>query len=222
MQDRIAGWSKDQPNRVALRVLRIEPGKTATVRTLGESYKGCFVHWDGHQNVYCPGDEGCSQRLHKADNTVWKGYVAVEEWRQELNRWLPAVLEITEGLELDFRGVFDRGQVWELSRLPQRKGKKASAVRGVLLETRDEKDFPPPFDFRPHLVTVFHYNPVLLIHDNPMPPRILVEPSEGAPPVRPGQAPRPGGVLPLSAFTAKREENEAAKRNGNGRHPEKE
>lgn len=217
MSERLPGRSKDQPNRIALRILRIDHGKSTIVRTLGESYKGCFVHWNGSENEYCPGEADCKPRLHTPDNTVWKGYVATEEWRQELNRWVPILLEITEGLELDFRGRFDRGQVWELSRAPKTKKKKGTAVRGVLLETRDETTFPPPFDFRAHLVSVYHVNPVLLVHDNPMPPRTLVVPSEGAPPIRPNQAAKPEGVLPLSAFARLREQKEAPA-NGTGKH----
>lgn len=219
MESRFADGSKDPANRFALRILRIERGTSTVVRTLGESYRGCFVHWNGERNEYCPGESDCPPRLHKPDNTIWKGYVAVEQWRQDLNRWLPTLLEITEGLELDFRGRFDRGQVWELSRAPQQKKKKATAVRGVLLETRDESTFPPAFDFRPHLVSVYHVNPVLLLHDNPMPPRMLLEPSEGAPPVKPGQLREPVRLPVGKTFAQIREEQEARRLNGNGTPP---
>lgn len=162
-----------------LSVFRIEVSKSHIVRMLSNTYNGLFTHYTRGGSEYCPG-EHCGCHLRKLDR-LWKGYVAAEVYDQAVNKWAPIVLEITENLELDFRGRYDRGQVWELSRAPKVNGKN-QPVKGKLLEERDPNTFPPPFDVKPVLLHVFHVTEIALCWPNPMPSRIVVSHSEGAPP----------------------------------------
>lgn len=190
MGSRESGRSPDRlQTEDVLRILRVEPGDSHTIRTLSRHYGGCFTHYKGRSH-YCPGREEC--QYHKLD-VQWKGYALVERWEGEGILWRPFVLEITEGLELDLRGKWDRGQVWEISRLPQVKAGKATPVRGRRLEERDPDTFPPEFDFTAVLLHTYHVRQIRLDKENPLPPRILISSSTGAPPVdprRPAEKPR--------------------------------
>jgi hypothetical protein len=118
--------------------------------------------------------------LHKVA-PQWKGYLSVETWHAAKRLWLPTVLEVTEHCELDLRDHYQRGQVWEVSRAKE-VTKKKQPVRATLLEQCDEKTFPQPHDLLPVLRTIYHHLQISLEHENPMPGRVMVEPSTGAPP----------------------------------------
>jgi hypothetical protein len=168
---------------IVLRILRIAKETQWIVRMLPRQYGGLFVHYKG-RSIYCPGPDECQN--HKLDR-CWKGYCACESWDRVDSLWIPWVLEITESLELDFRGKFDAGQVWLLSREADRVRKKPSPVVGRLLEERDPATFPAPFDIRPVLMHFYHTNSVQLNQKNPLPERTILLPSKGLPPVFPSQ-----------------------------------
>lgn len=165
-----------------LRVFRVEEGTTSHVRTLSQSYSGLFTHFvRGQGSKYCRGDK-CDTITHKLDR-VWKGYAAVEVWNVSAENWMPAALEISEALELDFRGLWRRGQEWELFRdFPQGKKKKKQPVIGKLHKEHDPASMPPTFDFRPVLLHLYHVEIIQLGDDNPMPPRIIIADSVGEAP----------------------------------------
>lgn len=167
-----------------LRILRIAAKQRLTLRTISPHYGGLYTHWYKGRSHYCPGREEC--QLHRSD-VVWKGYAAVETWDQTQALWFPWVLEITEGLELDFRGRWDRGQVWEVWRIEDNRKRDTTPIRGKLLEERNPDDFPPAYDLRPQLMHVYHVRELRLDQLNPLPPRQLVKPNPGAPPIRPDQ-----------------------------------
>jgi len=162
-----------------LRVFRIDPGTTHHLRTLSLMYGGLFTHYVKGSSRYCAGDE-CRPEYHRCDR-IWKGYASVEVYGQKEKKWFPVVLEMTEGLEQDFRGVYTRGQVWEVWREPQ-PTRKATPVKGKLLEERDEKTFPEAFDYLPVLKHLYHCERIDIGAVNPLPPRVIVSPSDGAPP----------------------------------------
>lgn len=166
-----------QPNALGiLRVFRIEEGTTVHARTLSDGYLGLFTHYVKRRSVLCQGED-CEAAIHRAGK-IWKGYAAVELWNAPTNRWNPFVLEITESLELDLRGIWKRGQVWEFYReLPVKK--KSMPISGKLLEERDPTTVPPAFDFRPVLLHLYHVHQIHLGALNPMPPRVIVKASEG-------------------------------------------
>lgn len=159
-----------------LRVYRVEEGKTSHVRTLSEGYVGLFTHYVKRRSLLCRGDQ-CDQATHKLDR-VWKGYAAVERWEADIGKWLPCVLEISESLELDLRGRWRRGQIWEFFRDLPIQGKK-QPITGKLQEEHDPAKMPPAFDFKPVLMHLYHTQALPLGALNPMPPRIIVQASDG-------------------------------------------
>ncbi len=203
-----------------LDVFRVKSGVTCFVRTLSPDYGGLYTHYERGRSHYCPGDRcGCVRvRLPR----IWKGYASVEVYDGRAKLWAPAVLEITEGLELDLRGQYARGQVWELTR-DEQTDKKATPVRGRLLEVLKAEQVPAAFPFKPVLIRVYHAPEGLeTCHANPMPPRVMVSHSEGPPPKVPpapdGQE-RPADALPLRELVARLRDrgalgDTAAKNNG--------
>jgi hypothetical protein len=175
----VNGVAHDTNTVHAIQVFRIAEGQTVHLRTLSDSYGGCFTHYYHKRSQYCPG-ENCPSPVHKIDR-IWKGYAAVEIYVASRKKWMPWVLEISEHLELDFRDRYARGQVWEIFRdLPQ-DGKK-QPVTGKLQETRDPATFPAAFDVRPVLLHLYHVFSVDLNIKNPMPPRLIVRESDGEAP----------------------------------------
>jgi hypothetical protein len=170
---------QETPRVGVLRIFRVEEGTTVHARVLSEGYRGIFTHYARGRSVYCQGDK-CEATLHKLDR-VWKGYAAVELWNVATKKWNPVVLEISEALELDLRGFWKRGQVWEFYRdLPTKK--KSMPIMGKLLEERDPLAMPPEFDFKPVLLHLYHVQSIRLDCLNPMPPRVMVTESDGAGP----------------------------------------
>ena len=164
---------------VRLEVLRVRSGHSAIVRFLSERYVGFKTHWKKPRSQCCYGD-ACPPDRHKCDVT-WKGYCAGEEWKPALELWVPYVLEISENLELDFRGVFGRGQTWEIWKERTVKG-ESEPVQGKLLESLDPATLPKEFDFLPVVCALYHVNILPAFCANPQAPRVFLEPSKGAPP----------------------------------------
>lgn len=183
-------------NATALDLLRVAFGTSEVIRVLSESYRGCFVHYARGRSQYCTGDPDTCE-FHKIEK-IWKGYTSVEVWSQAEQAWLPKVLEISECLDQDFRGRCLRGTVWELTHLKKESKKKKSEpksgkVVGKLWDQLDPATLPMPYPMSAVLDNLFHFIGVRLDEDNPLPPRLLVEPSKAAPPRRPGERPVPTG-----------------------------
>jgi hypothetical protein len=160
-------------------VFRVTEGPEIYCRTLSTDYGGLFYHWLKGRSVYCPGHD-CPAHIHKNPKT-WKGYCPVEIWNSSSKMWRRSVLEISESLELDFRGVFGRGQVWRIERAKQTSKKKTPIV-GRLTEELPENLVPEPFDVIPVLLHLYHEYSLDLSARNPLPQRQLATESPGKPP----------------------------------------
>lgn len=161
----------------AVRVYRVESFDPVFVRMLSADYKGLFTHYYQKRSHYCCGD-GCRVANHAADRT-WKGYVPAEILVPgKRAMWMPICLEITENLELDLRGVFERGQLWELYKLDGGKGKK-SPVTGKLHADPPPATLRRPFDVLPCLRALYHRDVIDLRHPSPLPPRVFADEVEG-------------------------------------------
>ncbi len=165
-------------------IFRIRENTTAHVRALSDDYGGLITHWARGRSMYCIGD-GCQHRACKSDRT-WKGYTPVQVYSAERKKWAPAVLEITENLEPDLRGRWRRGQIWEMWMETDKKGKR-SPVQGKLIEDHDPDKMPPPFDVVNVLRRLYHIDVIRLTTKNPMPPRLVLEESDGPAPAILGQ-----------------------------------
>ena len=164
-----------------LRVRRCDVNELFIVRLLSESYGGLFTHFFRSRSHLCLGDD-CPPAIHKID-TNWKGYCAAEIFLEKERVWRPICLEISEHAELDMRGLFARGQLWQFAR-PAEPHKKNPPIHASLLEERDPAKFPPAFDYKPVLQTLYHCIHIDLDNKNPLPPRVfLYDSSDDAPEV---------------------------------------
>ena len=198
-----------------LSVHRVDPGKSVVVQSLHSGrVPGLFAHWARSRSVYCD-PEGCPSGIHK-EPKFWKGYLAVRLYNPRSGKWLPTVLEVSEHLELDLRGVLERGQLWEIARLPQT-GKKRQPVFGKLLERRAAGSCPPDFCVLPVLVHLYHVSTICLDAENPLPPRVMVEEQEEAPPAKYAPPSRPQ-ERPVKTFAQLREETASKLAMPNGRN----
>lgn len=165
-----------QLDRQRLQVHRVTEGVKTIALTISEEIRGLRTHRVGNNkkvSEYCAGDRDCPAVWHKLPS-MWKGYIVAGIWQQEGNLWKPAVLEITEGLEVDMRHIYQAGQQWELFR-PAPQGKKQFPVSGVLLS--EGHPVPPAKQFDPIAVlrTMYHAPRLVLDQDNDMPDRQIVE-----------------------------------------------
>lgn len=161
-----------------LRVLRIDPGQVMVVRSLDDELSGLASHYVRGRSLWCePGN--CPASLHK-EPRYWKGYSPVEVWYEKPGVWAPFVLEVTEALELDFRGKWRRGQLWELERLPVTKQSKPP-VTGTMIEERDPESFPPAFEIGPTVKRLYHAEVTFGIKSW-IPDRTIVSPTKDAGP----------------------------------------
>jgi hypothetical protein len=186
MSDRLSGQSPHVPP-VDLAVFRVEKNAKHQIRTLAGTgpgpdrrLLGYMTHWRHGATRVCVGVPDCEPALHRID-PIWYGYLAVERWEEQLHLWLPCVLQVTESLELDFRGRLERGQHWTLAMSAVKK--KGNPTRGQLDGRCDGDELPHPFDILPVLRALFHcpqLQPPSL--PNPAPGRIALTPSTGAPP----------------------------------------
>jgi hypothetical protein len=176
--DRLNGL-EERLHAYRLSVLRIKAGQKFILRMLSKEVKGFFIHYVGKRSEYCAGKD-CSCQ-HQRIKRQWKGYVAAEQYDQSGNLWLPTVLEVTEYLELDFRDIYQRGQVWEVSRMAE-KPRQTNPVTGKLLEVRNPDTFPQPHQIYDSLLHLYHVTTLDMSQKNPLPARTYVHPSIGAAP----------------------------------------
>lgn len=170
--------SPHTPN-LPLRIIRIEKGAEIFVRILSNEMCGLFTHYLTNGSVYCPGDR--CECANRAKRRIWKGYLLVEAYDQAINLWAPGVLEVTEYLEQDLRGQWDRGQVWRIWR-ETTKPKGGNPLRGQFEQELDANLIPKPFCFKAVLQHLYHTTAIATHHKNPLPGRIVTTFSEGEAP----------------------------------------
>lgn len=167
-------------DRQKLGVLRIGKGDSQICLFLGEGrILGLITHYWQKQGYRCPG-EGCKDCARQEDR-IWKGYVPVLHWRKTEKFWLPAILEISESLELDLRGVYSRGQVWEFRRAMPEGGKKPP-ITGRWNSQWQQPLACPAFDVLPGVRWLYHDDAIELNTPSPLPERVLVDPIHMAAP----------------------------------------
>jgi hypothetical protein len=161
-----------------LEVKRFKEGEARYVRTLSKAIDGLAYHWHKKRGHYC-NPKGCSPEVHKI-KPDWKGYFAGEWYEERLKLWIPAAVEVTSALELDFRHEYQRGQVWWIERLQPTKDTHPP-MTARLIETLDAATLPAAFDFLPTLCTMYGTTVVLGVK-NWAPDRVIVTPSRDAAP----------------------------------------
>ncbi len=171
------------PQSSPVNILRVPASGILCVRFLGP-IRGLLTHRQGGHSVPCLGPARCPSGLHRG-RSVWKGYSPAEGWDAATGLWRPAVLEITERLEEVLRGRPLRGEVWTLAR--ESTGERNAAVYGVFAERVDASALRPPFDVLPVLKRFFHEDDFPFDLPNPLPGRLMLEPSSDPPPRLPEQ-----------------------------------
>lgn len=161
-----------------LEVKRFKEGESAYVRTLSEKLDGLAYHWWKGRGEFCS-PKGCPGEIHK-QKLCWKGYFAGEIYEERTKLWRPWAIEVTQALELDFRRVYERGQVWFIELLKPTK-KSSPPLTGRLIERLDPASVPPPFDFLPTLCSMYNAE-VQLGVKNWLPDRVIIAPSTGPAP----------------------------------------
>lgn len=145
---------------VRVRLLRLEPGQSATVLCLSDPVGperdrpgGTFGHWTkGRWQPCVPAD--CQPAVH-ATPRYWRGYLAAFVFDKPAKRWTPCVLEVSESLELDMRGRYQPGQLWEISRGKQ-VGKKKPPYVGRLCPKQGQLEKTTPFNIVPIVENFYH------------------------------------------------------------------
>ncbi len=181
-----------KPQIYTIRLFRVPAGGTVFVIPLTDSYGGLFTHYTKQGSALCTGND-CRHRLHGITRT-WKGY-APAILHISGTKYMPVCLELTENLELDLRGVWARGQKWEIFRDHEGKGAR-SPVEGKLHDDQVVIDLPKPFDIIPCLRAIYHVDHIELNHANPMPPRVYVPAAEAPMPDVMEKKPDPKFVPP--------------------------
>lgn len=175
------------PPPVDLRVFRLAKGEAIHVRSLSapsarnrEPLLGYLTHWHQGRSKVCRGPGQCDPSVHKVD-PIWYGFLPFERWDEQLGFWVSIVLQITESLELDFRGRLERGQTWTIAR-PAIK-RSGCPVRGEFTGNVDLATLPEPFGVMKTLQVLFHWPELALPKvANPTPAREGFTPSRGMPP----------------------------------------
>lgn len=122
-------------DQVRLAVLTVPRTGVVVVRFLGE-LRSMWTHFKNGHSHACKGEEFCGQ-MHR-EKVFWKAYAPIEYRSASLkNAWVPAVLEVTEGLSQFLSSENPRGEVWQLAR--ERVSDKRSECRGRLIRTDDPR-----------------------------------------------------------------------------------
>lgn len=142
----------------------------------------------GERSAACLEELGCPPERHKRAY-VCKWYAPGQEWIDGDNVWRRVVIEVSEALELEFRGRNPRGEVWVLTRVivRKRRGKEKkdkTKVTGEFVEAIEESHLPEWFDVDPTLCHVYREIGLPEPKENPLPDRPLSEDQPGLPPTR--------------------------------------
>jgi len=166
---------------IAIEVFSIKDGTSCFLRTLSPSYGGIMTHYfKGKGSRYCAGPE-CMYLCGKLEKT-WKGYCAVEVWLPHAKKYRPFVLELTERLEQDMRGLYERGQVWECYKQSPI-GEKKQPVQGKLQPAQVVKHLPPEFDWQSVVKNLYHVPKMDFSIRNPLAPRVILTDSQDEQPL---------------------------------------
>lgn len=186
----MAAPSERAPQSEVARVVTVPSNDSLTVLFSGPPL-GILAHWIGKRNKACPGLAECPATIHRIAPT-WYGYAPVRLWDPGRGAWVGHVLEVTESLEEQLRGLDLVGSVWVLARAP---GKKRGArVEGIFVERRSEPALLAHFDVRPAVQRLYHTSEIYFGVRNPTPPKVMIEVAECAGPNLPkdsGQASEP-------------------------------
>lgn len=157
-----------------LTVTRCLPGDNFGVIFLADGpILGLITHWLKGSSQRCFGDTclPCRSNMDK----VWKGYAPAIFYVKAEKHWLPTVLEVSESLELDLRGIVRRGQEWHLTRaLAGRKRKPPTIGRWIRQLHADS--LPPAFPTDQAVRVVYHDNLIETDVPSPLAARSMVEP----------------------------------------------
>lgn len=167
-----------RPASRPVNVLSVKKNTVYTVRFLGQM-DGILTHWPKKPGTPCPGEPYCSGSQHRV-KTIWKGYSPIEAWDDHHRLWIPWVLEVTEGLEEALQGRVLRGEVWVVSR-PQVDEKPAPVI-GQYLEQLDPDSIRLDFPVRAVVCRMYGTTHIAWGIENPVPRKLLLEPSPGARP----------------------------------------
>lgn len=174
-----------------VKVISVPQGTGIYVKFLG-NLRGLLTHWKSGRTVPCSGDDTCPITLHRTAK-IFKAYAAVLEWRPDVQRWRPAVLEATANLEEYLRGRKLRGEVWILAR--EKEKEKTSPVKGAYVETVIEPSLQDEFAIEDVLCRLFNVNCLNLGVPNPLPKKIVLQDVLDPPPPVPldfqAEAPQP-------------------------------
>lgn len=161
-------------------ILSVKDDQSCVVRFLG-GYSGTILHYLGWNYAPCKEpDEVCPASIH-TKRKLWRGWSPVEQWDDVAGVWWPMVLEITEYLEEILRGRSLRGEVWGISR-PKVK-KTGSPVVGVFVERQPQESLRKPFEIKSVLLRAYHVDDMQLGKPNPVPPKLILGPTEGERPI---------------------------------------
>ncbi len=163
----------------ALRLFRVKPDTSWRLRMLSDFYDGILTHYGPSGSVWCNPD-GCLSPRHKL-GPIWKGYCTAELYDEANRWWAPVCFEITETCELSFRGVYRRGQIWLVERAAVM-DKERPPVQARYLGDTPADELPEDIDYVPVLRSVYHAFGLKLGVKNPLPARVMVQPSIGAAP----------------------------------------
>jgi hypothetical protein len=139
---------------------------------------GLNTHHYGERTQPCLGEKRCPPLRHKS-RAIWKGYAPVEAWDIVAERWIPCVLEVTEGLDEILHGRKLAGEVWLLSR---EGGKKNSPVVAVYSETLPAGEHSLAFSVLPTLERMYHTVGLEIGISNPIPRQMRLRAREGPAP----------------------------------------
>lgn len=217
---------KGIPAPSPVRVWRCPPNEEHFVQILDSVIFGFFVHYvkgatkaKGRSRP-CLGEE-CPSDKHKLDRQ-WIGYLPADLWSGPEKVWRPIVLQVTEHLEQEFRGVIARGQEWSISAVSDR-DRTNVATRGALIRTVDGAILPLAFDVKPVLVNLYHCLALPPHAPNPLPPRLVLAPSvRSAPEALLGvpEAQQRGGTIAEALARRKSLKEAAYARNGHATNGE--
>jgi hypothetical protein len=181
-----------QRSPTALRIHRMAEGESFDFRMLSKPLAGripgILTHFVKDRSQACPGEDRCIPSVHRS-GTFWKGYVAAQRYDAKLGLWFPVALEVTEAAELDMRDNYERGQVWHLSKLPDKKG-VSQAVVARFVAVSLPMPLPEPYDIMPAIRTLYHVDVIRLCESNPLPGRVMVEPVAGPGPGAKQESPK--------------------------------
>lgn len=168
--------SAEMPVRV--RVLRLDPGESATVFCLTDGIGpemnrvgGTFGHYfKGAWQPCIP--EICPAAAHSQPR-FWRGYVAAFRQDKASKCWVPCVLEVSESLELDMRGRYAAHQLWDISRA-KASGKRKPPYVGRLHPRQGFLERTLCFDIRPVLEHFYHLTGLNLKQPSDQPDRVYL------------------------------------------------